>query len=185
MNARAVSTRHSPGCSRQRYPLPRAAFADQRCRINCRAGIESSAAPEIGKPCPEVSPRSATGPPRVIGCGFYRPGFSLEEHRTSCGTRYARGRDRREVKLNTAPKIMAAMPPMIIHIDLSVGLSVNARETSELNESAALMPKMRRMIPAANKAKPNALFIIIISSSPSEAQACAFCPAWENDPAFG
>jgi hypothetical protein len=97
--------------------------------------------------------------------------------------RQARGNDLREVKLNTAPKIIAAMPPMIIHIDLSVGLSVNARETSELKESAALMPKISRMIPAANKANPNALFIMVVSRFPGRAKLVASPPGESS--AFG
>jgi hypothetical protein len=44
-------------------------------------------------------------------------------------------------------------------MDLSVGLPVKKRETSEPKECEALNPKINKMMPAANKAKPTILFM--------------------------
>ena len=51
------------------------------------------------------------------------------------------------------------MPPIISHIDLSVGFPVKKRENEEPNEFDSLTPKTIRTIPAAKIAQPIALFI--------------------------
>lgn len=58
----------------------------------------------------------------------------------------------------------AQIPPMIIQMDLSVGVPEKKRETSELKESEALNPKIIRTTPPATNAIPSALFIIIFQA---------------------
>ena len=60
-----------------------------------------------------------------------------------------------------APTIVAAMPPINNHIDLSVGVPVKNRWADEANESAALIPNTIRAIPMANKANPIPLFMML------------------------
>jgi hypothetical protein len=57
------------------------------------------------------------------------------------------------------PKIARTTPPIIIQTALFVGEPLKNRETSELNESAALIPKMSRMMPATRQAIDRGLFI--------------------------
>jgi hypothetical protein len=59
----------------------------------------------------------------------------------------------------TKPSTVAATPPTNIHIDLSVAEPLKNREMSELVESYALIPKIRRRIPPARTASEIALFI--------------------------
>lgn len=59
----------------------------------------------------------------------------------------------------TSPRTVATTPPTNIHIDLSVAEPVKNREMSELDESYALMPKIRRRMPPARTASETALFI--------------------------
>ena len=54
------------------------------------------------------------------------------------------------------PTIAEAMPPIKSHIALLVGDPVKNRETSELNESDALIPKMISTIPTTSSAMPRA-----------------------------
>jgi hypothetical protein len=65
--------------------------------------------------------------------------------------------------LNTRPTTAAAIPPMSIHMDLSVGVPVKKRVMSEPNESDALIPKIINTIPATTSPSPRALFIICLS----------------------
>lgn len=58
------------------------------------------------------------------------------------------------------PATTATAPPMISHMDLSVGLPVNVRETSELKECEALKPKINSTTPRASIAKPVILFMV-------------------------
>ena len=58
-----------------------------------------------------------------------------------------------------APTIIAATPPIISHMDLSVGLPVKNRETSELNEWDSLKPKISNTIPTANRTNAPILFM--------------------------
>jgi hypothetical protein len=55
--------------------------------------------------------------------------------------------------------MMATIPPMSIHIALSVGEPVKNRETSELNDFVAATPKTTRTIPPARIASEISLFI--------------------------
>ena len=57
----------------------------------------------------------------------------------------------------TTPTMDAATPPTSIHIALSVGEPVKKRAMSELNELAALTPKMISKIPPASRASETAL----------------------------
>lgn len=52
-------------------------------------------------------------------------------------------------------------PPINSHMVLSVGLPVNARETSELNESDAWKPKTNSTTPPTSNAIDRALFMLI------------------------
>jgi len=54
------------------------------------------------------------------------------------------------------PKLAEARPPIRSQIALLVGDPVKNRETSELNESDALNPKMISTIPTTNSAMPRA-----------------------------
>jgi len=56
----------------------------------------------------------------------------------------------------------AIMPPLSIHMALSVGDPVNNLETSELNEFVALTPMTMRMMPPASKARETILFTMIL-----------------------
>src|SRR6266850_1061993 len=58
-----------------------------------------------------------------------------------------------------SPTITAAAPPTRNQIDRSVGLPVNVRETSELNEWDSLNPKINSTTPKASIASPMMLFI--------------------------
>jgi hypothetical protein len=55
--------------------------------------------------------------------------------------------------------MIATIPPIIIHIALSVGEPVKNRETSELNDFVAATPKTTRTIPPARIAAEINLFI--------------------------
>ncbi len=57
------------------------------------------------------------------------------------------------------PRTVATTPPTSIHIDLSVADPVKNLEISELDESYALMPKIKRRIPPARTAIEIVLFI--------------------------
>ena len=57
------------------------------------------------------------------------------------------------------PTMAAMMPPMSIHMALSVADPVKNLETSELKELVAFTPKMIRTMPPARRAKKIALFI--------------------------
>jgi len=59
----------------------------------------------------------------------------------------------------TRPKTVATTPPTSIHIDLSVAEPVKNLEMSELDESYALMPKIKRSTPPASSAIEIVLFI--------------------------
>jgi hypothetical protein len=71
-----------------------------------------------------------------------------------CGQEGERRRERNN------PKTAEAIPPVSIHMDLSVGLPVKNRETSELKESAALIPNIVNTIPTTSSTIPNDLFMI-------------------------
>jgi hypothetical protein len=58
-----------------------------------------------------------------------------------------------------SPTIIATIPPIIIHIALSVGEPVKKREMSELNDFVAVTPKTTRTIPPARIASEISLFI--------------------------
>jgi hypothetical protein len=58
------------------------------------------------------------------------------------------------------PMTAETIPPMSNHIDSSVGLPVKNRETSELNDSDALMPKIISRVPTISNPIPSDLFII-------------------------
>jgi hypothetical protein len=62
-------------------------------------------------------------------------------------------------RLVTAPTVVNAMPPIINHIDLSVGVPVKKREASDPNECEALTPNTIKAIPTAKSANPSTLFI--------------------------
>jgi hypothetical protein len=55
--------------------------------------------------------------------------------------------------------MVARTPLTSIHIDLSVAEPVKNREMSELDESYAMTPKIRRIMPPARTASETALFI--------------------------
>jgi hypothetical protein len=55
--------------------------------------------------------------------------------------------------------MIATIPPIIIHIALSVGEPVKKREMSELNDFVAATPKTTRTIPPARIASEISLFI--------------------------
>jgi hypothetical protein len=55
--------------------------------------------------------------------------------------------------------MIATIPPIIIHIALSVGEPVKNLETSELNDFVAATPKTTRTIPPARIASEISLFI--------------------------
>jgi hypothetical protein len=57
--------------------------------------------------------------------------------------------------------MIATIPPIIIHIALSVGEPVKKRETSELNDFVAVTPKTTRTMPPAKTASAISLFIFI------------------------
>jgi hypothetical protein len=59
----------------------------------------------------------------------------------------------------TTPIAVPITPPMSNHVALSVAEPVKNREISELVESYALMPRIRRRMPAARTAIEIALFI--------------------------
>ena len=59
--------------------------------------------------------------------------------------------------------MVEAIPPINSHIDLSVGLPVKKRDTSELNESVAFTPQIIRATPTPNKANPITLFMRVLS----------------------
>jgi hypothetical protein len=59
----------------------------------------------------------------------------------------------------TNPIAVPTTPPTSIHVALSVAEPVKNREMSELVESYALMPRIRRRIPTASTATEVALFI--------------------------
>ena len=59
----------------------------------------------------------------------------------------------------TSPTTTAAAPPTINQIDLSVGLPVKTRETSELKECDAFKPNIKSTMPTAKTANPTMLFI--------------------------
>jgi len=63
----------------------------------------------------------------------------------------------------TNPRTVTTTPPINIHIDLSVAEPVKNREMSELDESYALIPIIRRRMPPARTASETALFIDIPS----------------------
>src|SRR3569833_1737745 len=70
-------------------------------------------------------------------------------------------KERRRTITDTAkPTITATASPTINHIDRSVGLPVNVRETLELNEWDSLKPKISSTIPSARIASPIMLFIV-------------------------
>src|SRR5258705_8704528 len=64
------------------------------------------------------------------------------------------------------PAMAATMPPMSIQTALSVGDPVKNRETSELKELVALMPKMIRATPPPSSARARILFIKIQMVAP-------------------
>jgi hypothetical protein len=64
-------------------------------------------------------------------------------------------------KLVTAPMVVAAMPPISSHMDLSVGVPVKKRLASDPNDSEALIPKTISAIPTANRASPIPLFTTV------------------------
>ena len=55
----------------------------------------------------------------------------------------------------------ATVPPRSIQTALSVGDPVKNRETSELNESVALMPMIISTTPPTSRAREKALFIMV------------------------
>lgn len=59
-----------------------------------------------------------------------------------------------------SPTTPAAMPPISIQIALFVGEPVKNRDTSELKEWVAFIPKITSRIPMANKAMQIGLFIV-------------------------
>jgi hypothetical protein len=59
-----------------------------------------------------------------------------------------------------------ATPPSSIHMDLLVGEPVKKREKSDPIEFDALIPKMIRMIPTANKAIPIAFIMFSFRGDP-------------------
>jgi hypothetical protein len=61
------------------------------------------------------------------------------------------------------PTTAATTPPISIHMDLSVGVPVKNLETSEPNDSEALMPNIARITPPTRSAIPSALFMIHLS----------------------
>lgn len=61
--------------------------------------------------------------------------------------------------MKTVPATHAAAPPTIIQTALSVGEPVKNFDTSELNESVAIIPKIRRMAPPTSNARAMDLFI--------------------------
>jgi hypothetical protein len=63
----------------------------------------------------------------------------------------------------TAPTVVAAMPPINNHMDLSVGVPVKNRLVSEPNDSEALIPKTISAIPTARRATPMLLFMVLLS----------------------
>jgi hypothetical protein len=63
----------------------------------------------------------------------------------------------------TSPKTVTTPPTTTIQIDLSVAEPVKNREMSELVESYALMPMIRRMMPPARIANEIALVMDIPS----------------------
>lgn len=66
-----------------------------------------------------------------------------------------------------SPNMIAATPLTNIHNDLSVAVPVKNRDRSELVESYAVMPKIRRSIPQTTTAIRMALFIVFpLSLSP-------------------
>src|SRR6185437_5861403 len=70
---------------------------------------------------------------------------------------------RRPVSASPIPTMQATAPPMINHIDLSVGFPVNALETSDPKECDALKPKINSTMPSARMAMPTILFMVFLS----------------------
>ena len=70
----------------------------------------------------------------------------------------------------TTPTMDAATPPTSIHIALSVGEPVKKRAMSELNDLAALTPKMSSRIPPASSASATALCMFCLSCCQRPAQ---------------
>src|SRR6185437_7734320 len=67
---------------------------------------------------------------------------------------------RRPVSATAMPAITATAPPMISHMERSVGLPVKVRETSEVNECDSLNPKTSSTMPSARIPKPTILFMV-------------------------
>jgi hypothetical protein len=63
----------------------------------------------------------------------------------------------------TKPVTLKTIPEMSNHMDLSVGVPWKNRDTSELKESDALIPKTASTMPAARSAIPSALFMMCLS----------------------
>src|SRR5437870_12376148 len=70
----------------------------------------------------------------------------------------------------TTPMMDRPTPPTSIHIALAVGEPVKKREISELNDPAALTPKIISRIPPASSASETALFILLLACCQSSAQ---------------
>jgi len=70
----------------------------------------------------------------------------------------------------TTPTMDRTTPPISIHIALSVGAPVKKRAMSELNDLAALKPKMISRIPPASSASATALFMFCLSCGQRPAQ---------------
>jgi hypothetical protein len=62
-----------------------------------------------------------------------------------------------------SPTTAATAPPMSVQTALSVGDPVKNRETSELNELVALMPRTRKTMPPTSSAQEMVLFIMFFS----------------------
>ena len=67
-------------------------------------------------------------------------------------------------KVKPRPTAAATQPPMIIQTALSVGEPVKKRETSELNEFVALIPRTRSMTPPMSRASESRLFTVCMIS---------------------
>ena len=70
----------------------------------------------------------------------------------------------------TTPTMDRTTPPISIHIALSVGEPVKKRAMSELNDCAALTPKMSSRIPPASSASATALCMFYLSCCQRPAQ---------------
>jgi hypothetical protein len=85
------------------------------------------------------------------------------------------------------PSTADPIPPTSSHIDLSVGLPAKNRETSELNESDSLMPKMTSATPPANgtAALTSTMANPLGSAANPECQIDALPQSWSILPGAG